>query len=204
MYSVPKRFIGIVGGSCSGKTTLSKNLAEQYEDRLGFFSLDDMYIGHAALGGRVVTDWEDPALYRWDDTIKHLTDLKDGCPVTITANESPERREPQQLYIEPRPFMVVVGFLALHNPQVRELFDTTIYLDVPEDEIIQRRLGRAVPGNPWDAEAYVTGELIAGHRRLVLPQRELADYVVDGTLPSPVIADEVAEILEPGGAPVWY
>lgn len=192
----PEKLIGITGGSCSGKTILSNNLTDRLGDKLTLLSFDDMYVGHAAVADKNITDWESPDLYRWDDFLCHLHELKLGRTVTILANESRERRAPEILHIQPRPIVAVVGFLALHHPEVRQLFDTTIYLDVPETEIIRRRLARAVPNDPWDGVEYVTGELIAGHRRVVVPQRERADYVLDATLPPDQVADEIATIIE--------
>jgi uridine kinase len=192
----PPRFIGIAGGSCSGKTILANNLTAHLGSELTLFSFDDMYVGHAAVAGKEITDWESPDLYRWDDFLDHLRDLKAGRSVTILANESPERRVPEILEIEACPVVTVFGFLALHNPEVRDLFDTTVYLDVPESEIIRRRLDRAVPGDPWGSVEYVTGDLIAGHRRVVLPQRELAEHVLDATLPPDQVADKVITIIQ--------
>jgi uridine kinase len=196
MYTPSERFIGITGGSCSGKTLLCNNLATRLGDKLTLFSFDDMFVGMAAVANKGITDWENPDLYRWDDFLSHLRELKAGHSVTILANESRERRTPETLHIQVRPIVVVVGFLALHNPEVRKLFDTTVYLDVPETEIIRRRLARAVPNDPWDSVEYVTGELIAGHRRVVVPQRKLADYVLDATLPPDQVADDITAIIQ--------
>lgn len=196
MQTIPEKFIGITGGSCSGKSILSRNLTARFGDELTLFSFDDMYVGHAAVAGKDITDWESPDLYRWEEFITHLKELKAGNPVEFLANESRERRIPECISVEPRRYVIVLGFLALHNAQVRELLDTTIYLDVSEEEIIRRRLARAVPGDHWDNEEYVRGGLIAGHRRYVMPQRELADYILDASQPPEQVADEVAAIIQ--------
>ena len=194
MQNTPK-LIGISGGSCSGKTILGNSLADRLGNRLTRFSFDDMYVGHAALAGKNVTDWESPALYRWDDFVDHLRTLKDGRPTEIIANESPERDAPEKLTIHPRPIVAVFGFLTLHNPEARELFDTTIYLDVPEDEIIRRRLNKTVPSGPWDSKDYVTGPLIEGHRRVVVPQRALAEHVLDATAPPDQVVTQAEAVI---------
>jgi uridine kinase len=191
----PTKLIGIAGGSCSGKTILGDKLVARLGDELALFSFDDMYVGHAALKGKEITDWESPDLYRWDDFFDHLRDLKAGRSVTIVANESPERRTPEIVEVQTRPVVAVLGFLTLHDPKIRSLFDATVYLDVPESEIIRRRLDRATFDDPWNSVEYVTGDLIAGHRRVVLPQRELAEHVLDATLPPDRIADKMETII---------
>src|SRR5579859_3779753 len=175
MLKPPERFVGITGGSCSGKTTLEHNLEVMLGDRLTLFPFDDMFVGRAALAGRTVTDWEDPNLYRWGDFVSHARDLKAGRAVTIIANSRESKAAGiNTRRIEPRPIVVVAGFLVLYDPEVTKMFDITIYLDVPEDEIIRRRLARANPDSPWDSTEYINGALIPGHRRVVVPQRELA------------------------------
>lgn len=189
------RIIGITGGSCSGKTILSNTLSNRLGDRITRFSFDDMYIGHAAVAGKKITNWEDPALYRWDDFIAHLHDLKAGRPAKIVANESPERDAPEVLTIHPHPIIIVPGFLTLHNSEIRKLFDTSIYLDIPETEIIRRRLAKPMPDGPWGNAEYITGPLIEGYRRFVLPQRAFAEHILDATAPPEQIANEVEAII---------
>lgn len=194
MKNTPK-IIGITGGSCSGKTILGNNLTNRLGDRLMRFSFDDMYIGHAAVAGKKITNWEDPALYRWDDFIAYLHNLKAGRSTKIVANESPERDAPEILTIHPRPVIIVPGFLALHNSEIRKFFDISIYLDVPEAEIIRRRLEKPMPDGPWGSIEYITGPLIEGHRRFVLPQRAFAEHILDATAPPEQVASEVEAII---------
>jgi uridine kinase len=194
--NLPDRLVGIAGGSCSGKTTLEHNLAAILGDRLALFSFDDMFIGFEALSGLRIEDWEDPNLYRWDDFANHVRDLKAGRAVTIVANSRESTAAGiARRRIDPRPIVAVVGFLTLYHPTVRNLFDTTIYVDVPEGEIIRRRLSRADPDSPWDSVEYINEMLIPGHRRVVLPQREFAEYVVRATVPRQQLANEVVAII---------
>jgi uridine kinase len=195
--SPPERFVGITGGSCSGKTTLEDGLRTRFGDHLAIFPFDDMFIGRSALAGQVVTDWESPDLYRWDDFTAHMRDLKAGRAVTIIAKSRESKAAGiTTRVIEPRPIIVVAGFLTLHHSEVRELFDTTIYLDLAEEEIIRRRLARATPGSPWDSEEYIHNALIPGHRRVVVPQMEYANHVLDATLAPEQLVDAVANIIK--------
>lgn len=196
MTTSTPEIVGIAGGSCSGKTTLEHNLTTILGDRIIFFPFDDMFVGLAALTGRTITDWEDPNLYRWGDFIGHLHDLKNGRPTTIaTHSRESTTHGITSRRIEPRPLVAVTGFLALHHPQARELFDTTIYLDLPEDELIRRRLARANPDDPWDSIDYITTALLPGHRRVVLPQRGYADHILDATRPPDQLAAQLAALL---------
>jgi uridine kinase len=190
------KLVGITGGSCTGKTTLERGLTARFGDNIAIFPFDDMFVGRSALGDRVITDWEDPDLYRWDDFVDHVRNLKLGRVVTIVAKSRESKAAGiDQRVIEPRPTVLVVGFLALHHPEINDLYDTKIYLDLSEEEIVRRRKGRANPESPWDSDAYINSMLIPGHRRVVLPQRELADYTIDASLPPEQVVDEIAKVI---------
>lgn len=192
----PVKLIGITGGSCTGKTTLERGLTARFGDRIAIFPFDDMFVGRSALAGRVITDWEDPNLYRWDDFADHVNDLKLGRPVTIIAkSRESEAAGIDQRLIEPRPIVVVVGFLALHDPKINDLYDSRVYLDLAEEEIVRRRKERANPERPWDSDEYIKSMLIPGHRRVVLPQSELANHIIDASLSPEQVVNEVAKVI---------
>ncbi len=194
--SRPEKIIGLAGASCSGKTTLERNLITLLEDELAIFPFDDMFIGRPALQGVKVDNWESPTLYRWDDFLHGVSELKLGNAVTIKAN-SRESKDAgiDTRVIEPRSFVIVIGFLALHDERIRAFYDEMIFIELPEEEIIRRRKARANPDSPWDSDEYINNSLIPGHHRYVEPQKEFADYVVDGTLPPDVLAGEVARLI---------
>ena len=71
------------------------------------------------------------------------------------------------------------GDLLLCTAELRELFDLTIYIDLPTEEMVRRRLKR-IGDKPWDSAEYITHKLPALHRTYVLPLRSFAQHVLDG------------------------
>jgi uridine kinase len=122
--------------------------------------------------------------------------LHAGETVSLDA-KSPASEEAgvEARLIQPRPIVVAAGFLALHEGRVNGLFDTTVFIDLPEDEMQARRRARANPANPWDTEAYIAEGLVTGTRRHVLPQREVAEHILDGTRPPQELTEEVLAII---------
>jgi uridine kinase len=189
-------FVAITGGTSSGKTTLARGLSRRFGDELAVLAFDDLAIGRAALAaaGRVVTDWDDPALWRWDDVRRHVADLRAGRATTVDARSRESRAAGiASRRIEPRPVVALVGFLALHDETLARAFDARVYLDLPEDEMVRRRLRR--PPSEENREPYLSSTLLPAHRRLVVPQRDRATHVVDGMLTRDTVADEVADII---------
>ena len=189
-------FVAVTGGTCSGKTTLASGLSRRFGDELAIVPFDDLAIGRAALAaaGRTVTDWDDPGLWRWDDLRRHLADLRAGRATVIDARSRESRAAGvTSRRVEPRPVVVLVGYLALHDETLARTFDVRVYLDLPEHELVRRRVLR--PPTEENREPYVSSTLLPAHRRLVVPQRARATHVVDGMLPPDTVADEVADII---------
>jgi len=190
--------IAIAGGSCSGKSTLESNLQGHFGDRMASISFDDFFVGLLAIPGGVVENWDDPALYRFDEYEEVMSELKAGHTVGFVPHSYEAKAEGiTRRIIEPRPLLAAAGFLALHAPKVNRFFDTTFFIDLPEDEIVSRRLTRSnsrEPG-PWNDEDYIRRTLIPSHRRYILPQRDVADHVIDGLQSPEAIANQVIQII---------
>lgn len=196
MDSKKTRLVGIAGGSCTGKTTLEKNLVSLFGDRLSILPFDDLFVGREGLENTIISDWESPALYRWDDAVRHLRDLKkrNGTVVSARSRES-KKAGIASRFIEPRPIVLFSGFLALHDERIRKMLDLKIFLDLDDEQIISRRLARADSVKPWDSPEYIKSTLIHGHHRVVLPQREYADRVFDASIEPEPLAREVARAI---------
>jgi uridine kinase len=197
MPTAQRLFVGVSGGTCSGKTTLQCGLERRLGEDLAVISFDDMTHGGAALkaAGRTVTDWDEPSLFRWADLHGHLNDLRAGRPTTIDARSRESRRAgiPERL-VQPRPIVALIGSLALHDPVLAAGFRVRVFIDLPEAELVRRRLTR--PPCEENRQPYISTTLLPAHRRLVTPQRALATHIVDGRLPPDALADTVAAIVE--------
>jgi uridine kinase len=189
--------IGIAGGSCSGKTTILKELRARLGDDMATLSFDEYFVGTAKLEGKEIDDWESPSLYNYQDFIADLKQLKAGKPITITPNSRESSKAGiRQLAISPHRYTIVEGFLIFHSPEARELFNKRIFIELPEDEIIRRRLARAEGTSRWDSPDYINNRLIPGHKRYVEPQKESADLIVDGLQSPHKIADQIIAFIE--------
>jgi uridine kinase len=190
------RFVAVTGGTCSGKTTLAAGLARRLGDHLAVLPFDDLAVGRDALAaqGRVVTDWDDPQLWRWDDLRRHLAELRAGYPTVVDARSRESRAAgATRRRIEPRRVVALIGYLALHDAALADGFDVRIYIDLPESEIVRRRLQRQ--SAPENREPYLSSVLLPSHRRLVVPQRARATHVVTGLRRPDQLVDEVAAII---------
>jgi uridine kinase len=177
--------VGIAGPSCSGKSTLERNLEVALGDEISVLPFDDMTLeldDPAEIGA---DSWEHPECYRWEDYRRHLIELKLGQTTVVHVNRwETEITGKHERPIEARSVVVSVGFLALYDEIARGLFDLKLYLDIPEDEVIKRRSEVERMLHPAiDPMPYIMDHILPASREYVIPQREHADFVIDGLQP---------------------
>lgn len=194
------KMIGIAGPTCSGKTTLEASLAKVLANQVAVLPFDDMSIRLADLGDRTVEDWEQPDLYRWDDYHHYLSELKQGWGVLADLNSWQSYLDGVATYeIMPAPYVLSVGFLALHTELARDLFDIRVYIDIPESEIVARRIARdassATSENVEKIRKYAHEYIIPAHRAYGPPQREAAHVVIDGMRSKAEITAQVLQLI---------
>ena len=191
------KLIGICGGSCSGKSTLVKALASR-QTNLSIIHFDDFFVGKAKINVEEVKNWEDPALYRLDEYVDVLRKLRNGDQVEIEANSRESRQEGlTSRILKPNDYIIVEGFLIFYPQTARQYFNKKIYMDIPEEEIVRRRYERMNSGKGGKySDEYIRKTLIQEHRKIVVPQKQFADLVLDATRPVEELVHEVVNFIE--------
>jgi uridine kinase len=193
---MPNLLVGIAGPTCSGKSTLEANLQKELGDEMAILPFDDLFIGPEALANNPAIDNEDPEAYRWEDYLRHLEDLRSNKQICMTANSRESRQAGiEERVITPRPIILAAGFLALHSPKVNSLFDATIFIDLSDSEIMRRRLQRGLSDDPLESPDYIKGRILPATKRYVMPQREVADYTLNGMDRPQTLTAKVLEII---------
>lgn len=172
--------VGLAGPSCSGKTTLAREIVRISPQEVTILSFDKYWIDLIPkIRPDELPDWESPESYDAARFIRDLQDLKRGKRTTTQSN-----------------LLLVEGFLIYHSPISRACFNKKLFIDLPEEEIIRRRLARSrITFGIHDEREYVYKMLLPGLRRWVYPQRQYADLILDGFKPVDVLAQEVLSVL---------
>ena len=174
--------VAVVGPSGSGKTTLARWLAEEFfgAARAAFLSADNFYqpgLSDDALDA--------PAAFDFPLLAEKLRELQRGAPVKIPRYDFVSRaREEEALEIPPREILVVEGLFLLASPEIRELADKKIFVELPPEKQLARRLLRdaerldgADESLAEQIDRFLEGTL-PGWQKFGEPQQELADLVV--------------------------
>jgi uridine kinase len=158
-------FVGIAGGSCSGKTTLALRLRRTLAPlRVRILHMDHFYKPAA----RLPKYWS-PTLRGWNPGYNHP-----GCFNWRRARAACRRMGGTDI-------LVLEGLMALHDPVLRARMDLRVFVTCPEPERRRRIFRRGVRGWSRDRHRRYWEECVErGFRRHVLPTRRHAALVVSG------------------------
>lgn len=158
-------FIGIGGGSASGKTTLAQQMADAlaplrvmviHQDR--FFKPNEekpKYFSKIYRAER--PDYNRPDSFRVEEMIAFCRGAKDAEVV------------------------ILEGILTLHFAELRDLMDLKVFVHADADERIVRRIKRNLSKSFFDDIVnYYLESVRYRHREFCEPTRYSADVVIDG------------------------
>lgn len=172
--------IGISGLSGSGKSSVTRAVLNRFPDKICYLEHDMYY--YAKKDKPVIQNFDHPNALETSLLIKHINELNHGKAIErpIYDFKISDRSEKTQR-IEPKPILIVEGLLLFNIPEIMPLLDLRIYVDVPLDMAIIRRIkrdhvdrGRSVQSIIEQYENTVRDAAI----HMVQPSRYLADLII--------------------------
>lgn len=166
-------FIGIAGGTGSGKTTLTEHLKQHFGDDISVAHHDSYYkYQDRPFEERCKQNYDHPDAFETDLMVEQLKELKAGkairCPVYSYADH---QRTSETELIRPSKVVIVEGILIFQDPRLREMLDIKIFVETDADV---RDRGRTL-------ESVITQYLTTVkpmHEQFVEPSRKYADIIV--------------------------
>ena len=181
-------FIGIAGGTGSGKSTFTNRLKETFGDRVSVVYYDNYYRKRDDLPfeERKKINYDHPDAFETEMLIDHIHALRNGraveCPV---YDYTVHNRSGETILIQPADVILVEGIMVLQNEELRRLLDIKVYVEADADERILRRVIRDVKERGRDVEGIAKQYLTTVkpmHYLYVEPTRALADIVINSGL----------------------
>ncbi|MCX5773801.1 MAG: uridine kinase [Fusobacteria bacterium] len=141
-------FIGIAGGSASGKTTVVKKvMASLKTSEVALLDLDSYYKSFSELSDleRTKINFDHPDSFDVDLLLSHIAELRTGNSIKKpTYDFSRNTRGDNTTTILPSPIIIIEGILIFAIPKLREIFDMKIFVDAPKDVCLMRRIKRDI------------------------------------------------------------
>ncbi len=195
------KFVGIAGGSCSGKTTIVHALVESYEGSVSTVAFDSYYRdqGHMTLEERARVNYDHPDSLDVDLFVRDLRSLRHGETVhTPIYDFSTHTRSPAFNEVSPSDLVILDGILLLAFPEITGLLDLCVFIEASEETRFHRRIPRDIQerGRTEDQSRAQFKETVQPmHARFVAPSIDRADLVVDGEQSPNLSVDEISSAL---------
>lgn len=183
-------WVGIQGGSCAGKTSLAKALAERLGSQQSLvITLDRFYqpVDRSTLGPMLIPNYDHPGALDWTLLHRFLDEERTQPTGELPGYDyrSGLRVESHSVVFERYDCVIVEGLWPFYDPVLVDRFDIKVYLDTAADVRLTRRLRRDVLSDNRDwtlAEAltYYDTYQRRSHQEFVEPGRSLADEVLEG------------------------
>ncbi len=122
-------FIGIAGGTGSGKTTLTEHIKKRFGDAVSVIYHDNYYRDQTGMPFEVRCrqNYDHPDAFETDLMVRHLKALKAGVPIQCPVYSYTEHnRTKETITIQPTSVVIVEGLLIFQNPELRDLMDIKI------------------------------------------------------------------------------
>jgi uridine kinase len=178
--------VAISGGTCGGKSTVAKMI----EDRLGKKNISAI-------------------VFAMD---KYMDKEKKKVRGPFNGKEYPEHNHPsvidfEKLYSDIHEIdttkkynvVIVEGLFALYDETIRKRSNIKLFVDLPSDERIYRRIKRGIEVWKQDLETVADRYLETvrhRHNELVEPTRWYADLVINGSNMNQIAVDSIAASIE--------
>lgn len=184
--------IAVAGGTASGKTSVVDRIVSSVRGGSAIASItQDCFYRPLAEWEREMADasrfnFDHPNAFDWELTLKVLKELKSGS-VTPSAipqydfcTHTRQGAEHDTHVCQPQ-IVIFEGILALHDPELRDLFDLKVFVDADADLRLARRIrrdmrsrGRDLAGILLQYEHFVKPSFDS----FILPSKHHADIVV--------------------------
>ena len=180
------RILAIAGGSCSGKSTLAAYLRDFIgASHCRVIRQDDYYHDIRDRGGSPMANFDVPEALDFDLLRENLLAFKNNEATALPTYDftTHQRRTPTEPR-NPRPLIIIEGILLLGQPELRDIFDYSLYIKCDTDLRLSRRLERDTTERGRlrdDVLRQFREQVEPAHERHVQPSQIHADLIIDQT-----------------------
>lgn len=178
-------FIGIAGGSGSGKSTFAKKIVSAFSSKKILHICQDSYylpkLPHHLLS-TIKPNYDHPDAFDWPLLKSHIQDLSEGKSIALPIYDyTKSTRLTQTQKLQACDVCVLDGIFALWDDEIRAQMNLKVFVDVDADIRFIRRLHRDVRERDRTLDSIITqyyDTVRPMHRQFLEPTRRYADLIV--------------------------
>ncbi len=190
-------FVGIAGGTGSGKTTLARHLGAAFGKDACLIAHDSYYLDQSekTYEERCLQNYDHPDAFETELLCRHLDMLAAGKPVDVPIYDyTVHNRKEHTLRTEPHRVVILEGILILSDKRIRDRLDLKIFVDTDADERILRRIRRDTEERSRSLASVIDQYLSTVkpmHEAFVEPNKKFADIIVPGGGDNPIALEMI-------------
>jgi len=177
--------LGVAGGTGSGKTTVTEEIARRVgAERVAIVNHDRYYhdLSRSSRDDLLHHNFDHPAALETSLMVEHLELLRSGRSAPLPVYDfSRHVRLEEVEWAEPRPVVLVEGILVLAEPELRRLMDIRIFVDTDADLRFIRRLRRDMRERSRTVDGVIeqyTATVRPMHLEFVEPSKRWAHIII--------------------------
>ena len=200
--------ICVTGGTGAGKTTIANKLKEKINNEAVIISQDSYYkdLSHLTKEERRKANFDHPDSIEFTLLKKQLLQLKNGKTIeTPTYDFTTHNRTEAVTTVHPKDIIILEGILLLAVPEIRDLVDIKVFVDVEDDVRLLRRIKRDIEERDRTI-ANIQKQYLATvrpmHQEFVAPSKKFADIIIphgaENTVAIDLLVSQLKETLVAG------
>lgn len=181
-------FIGIAGGTASGKSTIAKKLYNYYGASNSIIIDQDSYYkeNNLSFPDRKIINYDHPDSIDIELFYSNLIELKNNQSIMKPVyNFSTHARSRKLKAIKPKKLIIVEGTLLFHFKQLTKLMFLKVFMQTPNKIRFKRRLKRDIAERGRDEKSVkkqYKNTVYPMHKKFIEPSMNVADLIIPGTL----------------------
>ncbi|AUS87614.1 uridine kinase [Lysinibacillus sp. HST-98] len=199
--------IGIAGGSCSGKTSVTRAIYDVFREHSVVVIEQDFYYkdqSHLTFEERLGTNYDHPLAFDNDLLIEHIKKLLVRQPIEKPVYDYVQHtRAEEVIHVEPVDVIILEGILVLEDADLRDLMDIKLFVDTDSDLRIIRRIMRDIKERGRTTDSVIEQYLSAVrpmHNLFIEPTKRYADIIIpeggDNEVAIDLMVTKIKTILE--------
>ncbi|MEK5332128.1 MULTISPECIES: uridine kinase [unclassified Lysinibacillus] len=177
--------IGIAGGSCSGKTSVTRAIYDVFREHSVVVIEQDYYYkdqSHLTFEERLGTNYDHPLAFDNDLLIDHIKKLLKRQSIDKPVYDYVQHtRANEVIHVEPVDVIILEGILVLEDADLRSLMDIKLFVDTDSDLRIIRRILRDIKERGRTTDSVIEQYLSAVrpmHNMFIEPTKRYADIII--------------------------
>ena len=193
-----KIFIGIAGGTASGKSAIARHLMNYFKHNIcATIKVDSYYhdLKHLSMQEREKTNFDSPESIDFNLLLDHITKLNNNELVKVPIYDyKTHTRSASYIKVHSQKIIIIEGLYALYNNFIKDILNIKVFVDTEESVRLERRIIRDIKKRQRTYESVIkqfNSMVTPMHNQYVEPTKSLSDIIITTGVKNTVAINEL-------------